>query len=106
MQQIEFDRGQLHRLAILANNSSGGIKLNITDPDDFWDLILARSFCVFFRGLGSTQNGSDAGHQFAGIERLGEIVVGANFEAYDSVHILTACGEQKDRDTRRVPYPP
>ena len=106
MQQIELDRGQFHRLAILENDAGGGIKLDITDPHDFRDLPLARSFSALFSGLGSTQNGADAGNQFARIERLGKIIVRADFQAYNSVHIFPACREQQDRNARRVPYPP
>jgi hypothetical protein len=105
VQEIEFDRGQLHRFAILANDSSGGIKFNVTNPDDVGDLIVDRS-SPLFSGLGATQNGTDAGNQFARIKRLGKIIVGANFQAYNSVYIFSARGKQQDRNPRRVPYSP
>jgi len=102
VQQIKSDGGQLDRLAILANDSSGRIKLNITDPHDFGDLSLDGS--ALFSGLGSTQDGTNAGHQFARIERLGKIVVRTDFQAYNSVHIFPAGRKQQDGNARSVPY--
>src|SRR5271165_3978906 len=104
MQQIEFDRSQFHRLAILPNDSRCRIKLDITDSHDVGDLPLA--CCALISGLGAAQDGANAGNQFARIERLGKIIVGANFKADNSVHIFTASREQQDRNAGRVSYPP
>jgi hypothetical protein len=46
--------------------------------------------------LHAPQNGPYAGGQFAGIERLGKVVVGAQFEADDAVGVLAAGGEHED----------
>ena len=51
------------------------------------------------------QNGADAGRQFARIERLGQVIVGAEFEADDAVHILAARGEHQDRHLALLPQP-
>src|ERR1700730_13886218 len=105
MKQIELDRGQLDRLSVLSNDSRGRIKLNIPDPHHVGNLIV-KSFSALFSHLSATQYCADSGDQFAGIKRLGKIIVGADFEAYNSVHIFTARREQQDGNPRRVSYSP
>ena len=48
--------------------------------------------------LVAAQDGADARRQFARVEGLGEVVVGAQFEADDAVDILAAGGEHHDRN--------
>src|SRR5665647_3353029 len=38
--------------------------------------------------------------QFAGFERLDDVIVGAQFQSHHPVHRLTTCGEHQDRDVR------
>ena len=57
------------------------------------------------RELRPAQHGTNAGHQFSRRERLGDVVVGAQFEAQHSVVLLHASGEQDHRHplgTRRT----
>src|SRR5690348_13855761 len=44
VQQVEFDRGQFHRLAALANNPGSWIQFNITHLHDIRNLLGAFSF--------------------------------------------------------------
>jgi hypothetical protein len=43
------------------------------------------------------QHSADPGQQFARIERLAEVVVGADFEPNDAIDILLQCRQQDDR---------
>ena len=47
----------------------------------------------------------DAGDQLAGRERLGEVVVGSEFEPDDSVHLLPFGREEEDRKAGRLLVP-
>src|SRR5690606_37315872 len=49
---------------------------------------------VFF-GTAAAQNGIDASQQFTGVEWLGQVVVGAHFQANDAVDFL-GLGRQHD----------
>src|ERR1039458_9045163 len=49
-------------------------------------------------GLVAAQDGANAGGEFAGVEGLGQIIVGAEFQADDAVDILAAGGEHEHRD--------
>jgi hypothetical protein len=90
----------------LANDTSGGVEFDVTNSHDFGNLIAGRSISAFFSNLSSTQNSPNACNQFARIERLGEVVVGADFQADDSVNILTSGREQQDGDPRCSSNPP
>ena len=46
--------------------------------------------------LRAAEHGADAGDQFAGIEGLGNVVVGADFKAKNAVHGFATGGEQND----------
>ncbi len=46
----------------------------------------------------AAQHGVDACHQFARVERFGQIVVGAEFEADDAVDVVAFRGEHEDGD--------
>ena len=43
------------------------------------------------------QDGPQPGQQFARIERFGQVIVGADFQADDAVRVLAACGQHQDR---------
>ena len=45
----------------------------------------------------AAQHGVDAGEQFARVERLGQVVVGAHFEADDAVDLVALGGQHDDR---------
>ena len=52
------------------------------------------------RGRGALEDVADAQQQFAGLERLGQIVVGADLEARDAVIRLGPRGQHEDRHIR------
>jgi len=47
-------------------------------------------------GARTAQHGLDAGQQFARLERLGQVVVGADLQADDTVHHIAARGQHDD----------
>ena len=49
------------------------------------------------------QHGLDTGQQFARVERFGDVIVGAHFQADDAVGLLGHGGQKDDRQTRRRP---
>jgi hypothetical protein len=49
-------------------------------------------------GRVAAQDGLDARHQLAGIERLGQVVIGAELEADDLVDVLAAGRQHDDWD--------
>ena len=51
------------------------------------------------------QNGADARGQFARVEGLRQIIVGAQFQAHDAVHIFAARGQHQHRDFAFLPQP-
>ena len=53
---------------------------------------------------GAAEQRLDARQQFADVERLGEVVVGAKLEADDAVHDLAAGAQHQDR-RRHAPLP-
>ena len=48
------------------------------------------------RRLGTSQDGAHPRHQFTRGERLGDVVVGSQFEAEHSIGFLDACGQHDD----------
>jgi hypothetical protein len=51
----------------------------------------------------TAKNGADASDEFAGIEGLGNVVVGTDFKAEDAVNGFSASGEQDDRNAGMSP---
>ena len=41
-----------------------------------------------------------------GVERLGQVIIGSDFQAKNAVHIFSACGENQHRNRRRGAQPP
>lgn len=52
--------------------------------------------CGWCGGRGAAEDGFDAGDEFTGVKRFGEVVIGAEFEADDFVDIIGAGGEHED----------
>jgi hypothetical protein len=50
--------------------------------------------------VAAPQHGPNTGYQFARVEWFGQIVVCADFKAYDAIHIFASGGEQKHRQAR------
>ena len=61
-------------------------------------LVSMRSAGAGGMGLEAAQDGADARGQFARIEGLGQVIVGAEFETDDAVHIFAAGGEHQNGD--------
>jgi hypothetical protein len=51
-------------------------------------------------GVAAAQDAADARQQFARLERFGQVVVGAHFQAEDAVQRLVAGGQHDDRQSR------
>ena len=54
--------------------------------------------------VGPPQNRPDPRHQFARVERLGQIIVGAQFEAHDAVHVLAPRGQHEHGNAALLPH--
>ena len=53
---------------------------------------------ILFAGLHAAEHGVDARGQLARVERLGQIVVCADLQAHDAIHVLAAGGQENDGD--------
>ena len=58
----------------------------------------AGDLLVLAHGLGVTQRHADAGQQFGSAKRLGDVVVRAQIQAQDLVHLVALGGQHDDRD--------
>ena len=85
-EQPIFERGQLDRIAV--DGDARGARVDPHGPD----------FDVG-RGMagGAAHQRAQARQQFFGVERLGDVIVGAGVEARDLVAPAVARGEDKDR---------
>ena len=52
------------------------------------------------------QDRADAGEQLPRVERLGQVIVGAQFQPEDPIDILRLRRQDQDRDLRRIPQAP
>ncbi len=89
-QNVELEGGQLHALAGGEDLAGAGVERDAVD----FQARIGRGRTRFI----AAQDGADARGQFARIEGLGQVVVGAQFQAHDAVHILAARGQHDDRD--------
>lgn len=88
MQQAELGRAEVHRIAVGGEAVGGRVEAQAADLDGVLGGL---------RGA-AAQHGLDAGHQLAGREGLGDVVVGAGLEAGHLVLLLAAGGEHDERD--------
>ena len=94
-QQVEFAGAQRHRDAVAADEFA---LVDVEGP-----ALEAVAFGLVFirRRLAhavAAQHRADARNQLAAAERLGQIIVGAHFEADDAVDFVAFGGEHDDRD--------
>ena len=85
-EQLVFLGGQLHRLAAARDLARARV-----EPD------VARGQLGGGIARGAADQGAQPGDQFLGLERLGDIVVGAGIEAGHLVRPAVARGEHQDR---------
>ena len=90
----EFTCGERNLLAAFGQGTIGEIEREIAELEHFGGF--GRRARQFGRGL-AAQYGVNARDQFTGVERLGQIVVRAHFEANDAVDVFALGGEHDDR---------
>jgi hypothetical protein len=90
VEQIEFGAGQLHRYP--GEVDLPGLRVDRQRPEPALGCLRRR------RGgaARSAQHHLDPGHQLAGRERFGQVVVGTYRQADQLVHLLGAGGEHDD----------
>eukprot|EP01133_Synstelium_polycarpum_P010450 gene10449-12166_t len=57
------------------------------------------------RGTRAAQDDADARHQFARRKRLGDVIVGADFQAHDAVDFIAAGGQEDHRHVGKLAQP-
>jgi len=87
VEQAKFERTQRHGLAGMADAVGSRVDREASDFDD------ARGIDG---RLGATKQSLDAGDELSRAERLGNVIVGAHFEADDAVGFVAARGEHQD----------
>ncbi|MGA6960947.1 MAG: hypothetical protein WCC67_07265 [Candidatus Acidiferrales bacterium] len=87
--EIEFDRGQIEVAVLAPNGARAGIQFNITEDDWFWSGRAGSGN----RGIAAPQDGLNTGGQFAGIKRLHQVIVRADFETVNAIGLFAASRE-------------
>src|SRR6516225_9274540 len=88
-QQVELQRGEIEGLAVALDRMAGHV------DDDVADLEHLRGGLV-----GPAEPGPDPGHQFLGLERLNDVVVGPGLQAQDHVDGVGLGRQHDDRHAR------
>ena len=88
LQQAVFGRPHLRRLAVDGHAVADRVQDQAVDFD--------RRFAI--GRAGAAQHGFEARHQFPWGKRLGDVVIGAHFQALDLVVLFALGGEHDDRD--------
>src|SRR5690606_17915180 len=99
-QDGKFASGDRHLFTVARERAGGQVEHIRPKGDGF--VFLAGGAGVFF-GAAAAQDGVDAGQQFTRVERLGQVIVGAHFQADDAVDFF-GLGRQHD-DGRVVVAP-
>ena len=87
----------LNSTVVSSTGSPSRVTVRLLIKSETSPTLISSSFAVFFGGApGSAQDSADPCNQFSGIERLGEVVVGADFETHDAIDGVAASGEQQD----------
>src|SRR5882724_5216125 len=93
LQHRKLAGGQRDLFAILGQAAQRQVEFERAESDDH--RVLGRCARRLHGGPAS-QHGMDAGQQFARIERLGQVVVGTDFQADDAVHVFDLGGQHDD----------
>ena len=88
MQQAELGRPNGQRHALAGQAVRAGVQLKVANRDHVIGQL----------GGAATQYSLDAGNQFFGRERLGDVIVRASFQAIDLVLLRAFGGQHDDRD--------
>ena len=92
-QHREFAGGERHGFAGLFQGAGAQVEHELAELERLRGFgRRARNFV----GPAAAQHGADTRHQFARIERFWQVVVGAHFEAHDTVDVLAFGGEHDD----------
>ena len=89
-QHAEFGRGERHQRAVRIGQPMLE-RIELPAFEFIQEFVIGRGRC---RALGTAQYGTDPGDKFARLERLGHIIVGADFQADDPVHRFAFGGQQ------------
>ncbi|MCY1532539.1 hypothetical protein D9M68_678210 [compost metagenome] len=92
-EQVELGAGEFHALAVAQHLAPVEVDREAVEHAQ---LRIGDSRCR--RAALAAQDGLHARHEFARLEGLGQVVVGAEFEADHAVHHLAARGEHHDGD--------
>src|SRR5258705_2067377 len=92
-QDVELDGGHFNAPAIAENLARAGIERHAVDLNS----------AAGGPGLQPPKNRPDARHQFSGVERFWQIVVGAQLESDDSIYVFAARSQHQYRDTTLLP---
>ena len=98
VEQRELAAGQRDDFAAARQLARAAIEAPVAEGDDAAVRIGRRR-----RLLAAAQHGLDAGDQFARVEGLADIVVGAHFQPDDAVDRLVSRGEHDDRQRLATP---
>jgi len=93
--EFKFDGGERDGAAVVAHEAGAIIHFEIAENGE-----IGRRGSRGIRrcGRSAAQDGVDARGEFTRIEGLGEVVIGADFEADDAVDVVTVGGEHHDGD--------
>ena len=92
-QYREFTAGQRHRLIFAEHLAGAEVQLELTKGDNRFFL---RRRAWQFVSL-TAQYGADTGQQLARVERFWDVVVGADFQAHDTVNFFPFRRDHNDR---------
>ena len=95
-QHRKFAGGERQLVAIFVQRTQAHVERKRPEGNNF---LVARRRARHFGGWPAAKHRVDARQQFARVEGLGEIVVGADFQADDAVNVLALGGQHDDGRT-------
>ena len=100
-QQVEFQRREVDGCPALDDPATRQVDAQRRRVDDPACAIRERAD----DGATAPQHGLDPGHKLAGAERLGQVVIGAELKAHNTVGFLTLGREHEDIDIGLLAQP-
>src|SRR5215472_17128050 len=86
-QQLELERGQIHKAAIFADLAAVEIDFDVSEA----------ATAGLRLGTGAAKQGFDSGAELVHAERLGDVIVGAEFQTHHLFGFLRLGGEHENR---------